>query len=292
MSIQESEVKYVIFDTESVPNARLINQLKYANEGLDDDAAVHRYQEELMAEHGNDFVNVGLQMGICVAVAKVDKDFRLLSIRGECSQSEWDIASKFWSLINKTRWPNQDELRFYNSLSEQERAKRLASECPYRGASVVTYNGRGFDFPLMEQAAFRWAISCPHYWNEQYGLRYRFGQKHIDILEMFNNFGACRIQGGMDAACKSILIPGKCGVSGGDVYNLWKSGEYKAVADYCIRDTLDTYLVFLRTRVMVGQLNHSQETSLRKDLMDKLTEMGAKQQVYLDYLDDWKACCK
>ncbi len=47
--IDYKETKYLVFDVESVPDARLISQVKYPEEELEDTAAVQKFQVRQVA---------------------------------------------------------------------------------------------------------------------------------------------------------------------------------------------------------------------------------------------------
>jgi len=110
----------------------------------------------------------------------------------------------------------------------------------------VTFNGRGFDLPLLELAAFRWGYSVrDHFYNS----RNRFNGNHLDLFDWLSNYGACRLAGGLNLLAKLLGKPGKMEVAGDQVWNLHREGKLQEINDYCLCDTLDTYFVFLRTRV-------------------------------------------
>ena len=81
-------------------------------------------------------------------------------------------------------------------------------------AKLVTYNGRGFDLPLMEYAAFRFGICA----RDHYLARDRY-RGPIDLMDWFSNFGGCRVDGGINLLAKLLGLPGKMGVKGDQVYS-------------------------------------------------------------------------
>src|SRR5262249_26885612 len=126
-------------------------------------------------------------------------------------------------------------------------------------ARLVTFNGRGFDLPLLEMAAFRYGCCAGEY--------FRTGRKRfngdLDLLDWLTNFGALRPMGmKLDVFAKILGKPGKRETSGDRVYSMHLAGQIQAINDYCMFDTLDTYFVFLRTRVLEGQITLEQEQSL------------------------------
>lgn len=271
---RKNQTAYLIIDTEAVPNGELIKRVKYPDLAITAEEAVDRAMAEQRAESpkGSDFVNVGFQMPVCIAVARLNPDLELLALGGECYQNESGAATAFWKVINATD----------PQLAAGPEAKG------YPGARLITFNGRGFDLPLMEEAAYRYGIQSKFYWDQRYGHRYRYGNLHIDLHEFFTNFGACRMAGGLDMHAKSVGAPGKSGTCGGDVLRLWRDGEFPRIAAYCMRDVLDTYLVFLRTRVIVGDIDMAKEAEIRHSLAEWLKKEGEGRKVFAEYLQDWR----
>src|SRR5581483_9591976 len=102
------------------------------------------------------------------------------------------------------------------------------------------------------------------------------------------NFGACRVHGGLNLFAKLLGKPGKMDITGDQVYGLYREGRLREINDYCMFDTLDTYFVFLRTRVLLGEMDAGEEQfrteKARAWLEDRVGEMPAVRQ----YLDGWK----
>jgi predicted PolB exonuclease-like 3'-5' exonuclease len=134
--------------------------------------------------------------------------------------------------------------------------------CAKPHAALVTFNGRGFDLPLLELAAFDQGLDISKYWPK----RARFKpQYHLDLQEELSNYGASRLYGGLNMLAKRLGLPGKQGVKGDDVAALYEAGRIDRVSGYCICDTLDTYFVFLRFERLCGRIKPSQEEELRRD---------------------------
>jgi predicted PolB exonuclease-like 3'-5' exonuclease len=235
---EESEVpRYLILDTESVPDGRLLKIVKYPHEDITEEDAVRRAQADARerSQTGSDFLPVSFQYPIAACVIRVGADFRLQSIRALDSPEfrPREIVCGFWQGI--ARFPN---------------------------AQLVTFNGRGFDLPLLELAAFRYGCDLRGYLR---GGRDRYRGNHLDLMDWVTNFGASRLAGGLNLLSKLLGKPGKMEVAGDQVYEMYLRGERQAINDYCIFDTLDTYFVFLRTRVMAGELSLEREQALVRD---------------------------
>ena len=81
-SAQYDEVKYLVFDVESVPDPKLIKMVRYPGEDLDDRAAVAKYRDEILeaTEGVSEFIPVTFQYPVSVTVAKVRDDYTLIDI--------------------------------------------------------------------------------------------------------------------------------------------------------------------------------------------------------------------
>jgi predicted PolB exonuclease-like 3'-5' exonuclease len=153
-------------------------------------------------------------------------------------------------------------------------------------AKLVTFNGRGFDLPLMELSAFRYGCCGRDYFLNS---RNRFNG-HIDLCDWLSNFGAARMVGGLNLLSKLLGKPGKMEVTGDQVYAMHREGKDQEINDYCMFDTIDTYFVFLRTRVLTGDITLEQEHELvqraKAFLQAKTSELPALGQ-YLASWGDW-----
>lgn len=261
-------VRYLVFDTESVADAALVAKLRYAAEGLSPGEAVRRYRDELMEKYENDFIPYSFQTPISVVVGKVTADFRLedVVVLDEPQFRPHVITENFWRGWEK-----------------------------YRRPTLVSFNGRGFDLPLLELAAFRFGVSVPGWFQntgksfDQPRSRYNTAA-HIDLCELLTNFGSTRFTGGLNLAANLLGKPGKMAVQGDMVQDMYDAGRLAEINDYCRCDVLDTYFVFLRTRVLLGQLTLDAEQQLiaqTKQWLELKAEGSAAFRLYLEHWGDW-----
>ena len=78
--------------------------------------------------------------------------------------------------------------------------------------------------------------------------------------------------------------PGKMGIAGHMVQELYDKGELGKINDYCRCDVLDTYFVLLRTKVLCGEITLEAEQSLVLDALQWLEVNSEKNPVYGEYL--------
>ena len=258
-------LRYLIFDIESVADAPLVCKLRYAGQSIEPAEAVRRYRAELMEKYENDFIPYTFQIPISVAVGKVTGDFRLTDVvvLDEPQFRPHVITENFWRGWEK-----------------------------YQRPTLVSFNGRGFDVPLLELAAFRFGLSVPGWFqptakgSEQPRSRYNTSA-HIDLCELLTNFGSTRFQGGLNLAANLLGKPGKTDVHGNMVQDMYDAGRLAEINDYCRCDVLDTYFVFLRSRVLFGQLTLEREQQIVAETKDWLQQKADQAMAFRHYLDHW-----
>ncbi len=268
-SSTSTPVRYFVFDIESVADGDLVSKLRYPELQLSGEEAIARYREELMEKRGSDFIPYTFQIPVSIVVAKVSAELQIVDLvaldEPECRPH--CITELFWK-----GW--------------------LAYKCP----TLVTFNGRTFDLPLLELAAFRYGISIPQ-WFQSKGRSYeqprnRFNTSaHFDLHDLLTNHGATRFNGGLNLAANLLGKPGKIDVQGDMVQDLYDKGQLDKINDYCRCDVLDTYFVFLRACVLQGVITRDGEKTLveqAKQWLDQQSEASPGLKHYLSHWGDWE----
>lgn len=258
-------VRYLVLDVESVADGKLVKQVRYPGEDLDARDAVARYRKELLAERDSDFVPYTYQIPVAVVVAKLTADCQLIDIVAldDGRFRPHVMVDKFWR-----GWE------------------------AYQRPTLVTFNGRAFDLPLLELAAFRYGISLAGWFDfqakayQQRRNRYNV-ESHLDLHDLLTNFGAVRFSGGLNLAAQLLGKPGKMDVQGHMVQDLFDQGRIREVNNYCRCDVLDTYFVFLRANVLMGRIALGQEQQLIQAAKAWLADRQGEQPAYRDYLQKW-----
>jgi len=119
--------------------------------------------------------------------------------------------------------------------------------------TLLTYNGRSFDLPVIALRSLCHGVPLAWYYQER-GVRYRYSEDgHIDLCDWLADHGATRT-GSLDAIARLCGLPGKIGVDGSQVEGLHRTGQLRAIQSYCLADVTQTAFVFLRFRLLQGQL--------------------------------------
>jgi len=261
----QQKVRYFVFDTESVADGNLVSKIRYPGQDLKPAEATAKYRADMFAKYDSDFIPYTYQMPISVAIGKVNADFELLEIvvLDDPEFRPHIIAEHFWRGWLK-----------------------------YQKPTLVSFNGRTFDIPLLELAAFRYGISVPDWFSigekayDQRRNRYNHNS-HLDLQELFTNFGATRLSGGLNLFANLLGKPGKMNIAGHMVQELYEQGELRKINDYCRCDVLDTYFVFLRSAVMLGQITIEREQQLVQLTRQYLEEQAEHVPAYVEYLSAW-----
>lgn len=267
MSETQPQVKYLIFDCEAVADGDLVGRIRYPSDELTPQQAIRRFRDDTLAERGDgkDILPVTYMLPISVAVAKVDGRCRLLDL------TTLDAPKYRPHVITKNFWQGWVH---------------------YQRPTLVSFNGRGYDLPLLELAAFRYGCSVPFWFNvedksyEQARNRYNLWA-HLDLYDLLSNFGATRLPGGLNLIANLIGKPGKTTIDGSKVQDMYDAGQVQEINDYCRCDVLDTYFVFLRTRVLLGKLTIDDEQKLVDEAKAWLEARAESVPAYAHYLSHW-----
>ncbi len=258
-------IRYLVFDVESVADPELVARLRYPGQNLSGEEAVRRYRAELMEKYDSDFIPYTFQVPVAVAIAKVTADFRLVDL------VVLDEPNYRPPVITQTFWRGWEA---------------------YRRPTLVSFNGRAFDIPLLELAAFRYGVSVPGWFDsnlramDQPRNRYNT-QAHLDLCDLLTNFGSARFNGGLNLVANLLGKPGKMEIEGHMVQDLYFAGQLDRINDYCRCDVLDTYFVFLRTRVLVGELDLATEQERVREARAFLESRADQVPGYRMYLAHW-----
>lgn len=261
-------IDYLVFDIETRVDKDLVKQIYDPENCLTIEQAYDTARDEILERSGqrSDFFPVPFHIPIAIATLHADENYRIQSLGcfGADRFSEAEMVAKFWQIFENVQ-------------------------------TLVSFNGRGFDLPVLEAQALKHGFCLPRYfgrgqWKSNYrGNRYS-DSYHIDLCDFLSNYGATA-RNSMNLFSKLIGLPGKYTIAGEDVEYLFRQGRQKEINQYCITDVLQTYLLFLRVELMRGKLDKPRyEEALvaaRKDLTQR-ADGGGSDNFLLDFLQRWK----
>ena len=223
----------LIFDIETIPDTELGRRL-YGVEDLDDASVAKIMFFKQRQARNTEFLPL-LQHRIVAlaAVLRTRDELHIFSL-GEDGSEEKEIVQRFFEGI-----------------------ERYSPE-------LVSWNGAGFDLPVLQYRALRHGVTAERYWeigDQDREFRYnnylsRFHWRHIDLMDVLAGF-----QLGGRASLQHVAtllgLPGKLGMSGADVWDYYRDGRYEDIERYCETDALNTYLIYLRFELMRGTLDRT-----------------------------------
>jgi predicted PolB exonuclease-like 3'-5' exonuclease len=155
--------------------------------------------------------------------------------------------------------------------SEREMLRDFAKFMEERRPTLVTFNGRGFDMPVIAMRCLRHGVPFRHYYGNR-DVRYRFSPEgHLDLMDYAADHGAAK-PSKLDILAKLCGMPGKVGVDGKDVGPLVHAGRIKEVRDYCLCDVIQTSAVFLRIQLLRGELALEGYRAAMSGLLDTIRQ--------------------
>lgn len=238
----------LVFDIETIPDIEG-GQKIYDLEGLDDKSTAKAMFHIRQQKTGDDFLPLHLHKIVAISVV----------YRGMGNDMNHEVSVR--SLGNE-------------HTTEAELLTEFFAEIEQRTPTLVSWNGLGFDFPVIHYRALKNSVSAPSYWEEENFNNSR--QRHTDLKEVLASDNRIATASLNDIALL-LGFPGKMGLEGSQVWGEYQAGNIKGIRDYCETDVLNTYLIYLRYQLMRGELKADeleQELSLLRDTLASENNSG------------------
>lgn len=218
----------LVFDIETIPDIESGRKL-HDLEGLSDEDTAKALFALRRAKVGNDFLPHYMQK-ICAISLVISHGSQL----------------KVWSLGDEDSDEKELITRFFAGIEKHT-------------PTLVSWNGSGFDLPVLHYRSLLHGVSAPTYWEtgeNQQGFRWnnylsRFHYRHIDLMDLIAGYQN-RAFAPLDDISTMLGFPGKMGMSGSKVWEQYSLGHIKSIRDYCETDVLNTYCVYLRFELIRG----------------------------------------
>lgn len=236
----------LVFDIETVPDVQAGRTL-YQLEGLSDEDTARALFALRRKKTGRDFMPHHLQKIVAISLVM---------------QSGSRI--RVWSLGDE-------------STNEAELIQRFFAGIEQHTPTLVSWNGSGFDLPVLHYRALLHGIEAHKYWevgeNEQ-AFRWnnylnRFHYRHIDVMDMLAAYQN-KAFAPLDEISSMLGFPGKMGMSGARVWDEYLNGNLAGIRNYCETDVLNTFCVYLRFEHMRGQLDEAEYLNIMTALREML----------------------
>lgn len=180
------------------------------------------------------------------------------------------------------------------NASEAELIERFFDGIEKFSPELVSWNGGGFDLPVLHYRGLLAGVQAPRYWEtgeEDSSFRYnnylsRYHWRHMDLMDVLSSFQNRARVSLANMACL-LGFPGKLGFSGAQVWDAYQAGNLVGIRQYCETDVLNTYLIYLRFELMRGRLTrerHAEEVERVKALL-----RAGKEPHFAEFLQTWEA---
>ncbi len=254
----------LVFDIETVPDVALARRL-HDFAGLAD-AQVARAMFALRRQGtGNDFLPLEQQRIVAISCVLRSRDGLTVWSLGDLATSEGELVQRFFDGIEKY------------------------------SPDLVSWNGSGFDLPVLNYRALLHGVSAPRFWETgeaDTSFRYnnylsRYHWRHLDLMDVLSGFSG---RGRVSLANMATLLglPGKLGFDGSQVWDAYQAGDLAGIRAYCETDVLNTWLIFLRFALLRGELSREQHA---EELGRVKSWLGAQPQPHFaQFLRAWEAC--
>ena len=253
----------LVFDIETIPDTTLGRRL-HDLDGLPDADVARAMFTLRRQEYGSEFLPHPQQRIVAISCALRSRE-----------------GLKLWSLGDP-------------DSSEEELIRRFFDGLERFSPDLVSWNGSGFDLPVLQYRALRAGIRAERYWEtgeSDTAFRYnnylsRFHWRHMDLMDILSGFQG-RARAPLVEIAALLGFPGKLGFSGAQVWDAWQAGQIVRIRQYCETDVLNTYLIYLRFELMRGRFTpktHAEEVARVKALLAAGTEPH-----FAEFLGAWEA---
>lgn len=138
----------------------------------------------------------------------------------------------------------------FKPMSEEEMLRNFWQGA-IRYQEFIGFNSRVFDAPfIMARSAKHKIKPTRDLMSNRYLASQKFDTKHIDLLDQLSFYGAVQRKGSLHLWCRFLGIssPKDRGITGDEVSELYRLGEYKKIAEYNSWDLEATKELYERWR--------------------------------------------
>lgn len=251
-----------VFDIETIPDVGACRKL-YNLDGLSDGDTVEAVKALRRGEGKSDFFPHYLQQVVAISCVLRHQDKFTVWSLGEESSNEKDLIERFY--------------------------KGLERYVP----TLVSWNGGGFDLPVLHFRALKNQVVAAQYWewgDRDRDFKYnnylnRYHVRHIDLMDVLAAYQP-RANAPLDHVAAMLGFPGKMGIGGAHVWDAYQAGKIAEIRQYCEIDVINTYLIFLAFEHMRGWLSDKAWEEEQSLVRSKLQEANLPH--FNDFLKAWE----
>jgi len=254
----------LVFDIETIPDIAGLRALYEVDNAVSDKEVAEMAFQMRRQKTGSDFLQHHLQKVAAIScVLREGDNFKVWSL-GEPGEDEASIIKRFFDGIDKYT------------------------------PQLVSWNGGGFDLPVLHYRGLIHGVQCSRYWDmgeddrefkwNNYISRYH--QRHLDLMDLLALYQP-RANAPLDALAQLMGLPGKLGMDGSAVWGAYLDGRLEDIWRYCETDVVNTHLVYLRFQLLRGALTQAQHDGQVKAVRTALQKAG--QPHWQEFLSRWSA---
>lgn len=221
----------VVFDIETVPDVELGRRV-LGLQGLADEQVAEAMFAQARQRSGSDFLPLEQHRVVAIScVMRREGSFKVWSL-GEIESTEAELLQRFFDGIER------------------------------HSPTLVSWNGSGFDLPVLHYRALRHGVVAERYWetgDRDQSFRWnnylsRFHERHTDLMDVLSAYQP-RGRASLSDMAELLGLPGKLGFSGAKVWPAYQAGDLAGIRAYCETDVLNTWLVYLHFQRMRGRVD-------------------------------------
>lgn len=250
-----------VFDIETIPDLDAGRKL-YELQGLSDHDVASVMFQKRRQETGQEFLRLHLHRIVAISVAlRTREKFTVWSL-GDPHSTEKELLERFFAGIEKYT------------------------------PTLVSWNGKSFDLPVLHYRALLHGVAAHRYWetgDEDTSFRYnnylnRYHSRHTDLMDVLAGYEG-RAVAPLHEIAQLLDFPGKAGMDGSQVWPAYEAGQIEKIRDYCETDVINTYLVYLRFELMRGRINPQEYQNECQLVRDTLQHDGRAH--LIEFLNAW-----
>jgi predicted PolB exonuclease-like 3'-5' exonuclease len=254
----------LVFDIETIPDVAGIRRIHDAPADMPDVDVMAWYAQQRRAATGSDFAPHALQRVVAIGCALSDgAKFRIGSV-GELHDPEPELIRRFFEILDRNT------------------------------PQLVSWNGGGFDLPVLHYRAMIHGITARRYWDwgdDDRDFKFnnylgRYHTRHLDLMDVLAQYQP-RAYASLDALSRLCGFPGKVGMEGAEVANAVAAGRLDEVRHYCETDVFNTFLLYQRFRLMRGEIDAAGYAAELAIARERIAASGMPH--WLAYLAAWDA---
>jgi predicted PolB exonuclease-like 3'-5' exonuclease len=253
----------LVFDIETIPDVATGRRLHGLDGLSDEDSAKAMFHLRRQETGGSDFLKLHMHRIVAISAVLRSRDGLKVWSLGDTGADEKEIVQRFFDGIDKFT------------------------------PTLVSWNGGGFDLPVLHYRALLHGIAAPRYWDSGDDDRdfkwnnylSRYHARHTDLMDVLSGYQP-RAVAPLDEIASMLGFPGKMGMSGAKVWDVYLEGGIEDIRNYCETDVLNTYLVFLRFELMRGKLAQAEYDAECQQLREYL--QAENKAHFNEFLAAWK----